>query len=64
MIIFLCLARPFIKSVCLKILLWAAVITVSATDADEGANGEVTYDFGRVSEEVDNYFRSTVKQGR
>ena len=30
--------------------LGAAVITVSATDADDGANGEVTYDFGRGSD--------------
>nr|XP_023698675.1 protocadherin beta-16-like isoform X16 [Paramormyrops kingsleyae] len=27
------------------------VITVSATDADEGANGEVTYEFGSVTDE-------------
>uniref|UniRef100_A0A4W5Q152 Cadherin domain-containing protein n=1 Tax=Hucho hucho TaxID=62062 RepID=A0A4W5Q152_9TELE len=28
------------------------VVTVSATDADEGLNGEVTYDFSHVSEDV------------
>eukprot|EP00063_Salmo_salar_P068935 XP_014043770.1 PREDICTED: protocadherin gamma-A11-like [Salmo salar] len=33
-----------------------AVITVKATDADEGVNGEVTYDFGHVSEEVKKIF--------
>ncbi|XP_057705872.1 protocadherin gamma-A11-like [Corythoichthys intestinalis] len=31
------------------------VINVSATDADEGVNGDVTYDFGHVSD-VDNLF--------
>ncbi|XP_064181998.1 protocadherin beta-16-like isoform X26 [Anguilla rostrata] len=31
--------------------LGAVVATVSATDADEGANGEVTYEFARVSDE-------------
>ncbi|XP_038867631.1 protocadherin beta-16-like [Salvelinus namaycush] len=33
-----------------------AVIAVKATDADEGVNGEVTYDFGHVSEEVKKIF--------
>nr|NP_001019354.1 protocadherin 2 gamma 10 precursor [Danio rerio]AAI62093.1 Protocadherin 2 gamma 10 [Danio rerio]AAU06393.1 protocadherin cluster 2 gamma 10 [Danio rerio] len=28
------------------------VVTVSATDADEGQNGEVTYEFGHVSEDL------------
>ncbi|XP_076020949.1 protocadherin gamma-A12-like [Genypterus blacodes] len=32
------------------------VITVSATDADEGVNGDVTYDFGHVSDEDVNVF--------
>ncbi|KAM4554703.1 protocadherin gamma-A11-like [Odontesthes bonariensis] len=32
------------------------VVTVSATDADEGINGDVTYDFGHVSEEVIKIF--------
>ncbi|XP_051936538.1 protocadherin gamma-A2-like isoform X2 [Hippocampus zosterae] len=32
------------------------VINVSATDADEGANGDVTYDFGHVSDDNVNAF--------
>uniref|UniRef100_A0A4W5QA92 Cadherin domain-containing protein n=1 Tax=Hucho hucho TaxID=62062 RepID=A0A4W5QA92_9TELE len=32
------------------------VVTVSATDADEGLNGEVTYEFSRVSETARNVF--------
>ncbi|XP_049897658.1 putative protocadherin beta-18 [Epinephelus moara] len=32
------------------------VITVSATDADEGVNGDVTYDFGHVSDDDVNVF--------
>ncbi|XP_035265742.1 protocadherin beta-16-like isoform X25 [Anguilla anguilla] len=39
------------------------VVTVSATDADDGANGEVTYDFGRVSEEVNKLFSLDRKTG-
>ncbi|KAM4555047.1 protocadherin gamma-A11-like [Odontesthes bonariensis] len=39
------------------------VITVSATDADEGINGDVTYDFGHVSEEVKKVFRIDHKEG-
>ncbi|MEQ2208137.1 hypothetical protein XENOCAPTIV_026653, partial [Xenoophorus captivus] len=39
------------------------VITVSATDADEGANGEVTYQFGHVSEEDVNLFMIDSKTG-
>ncbi|XP_069027744.1 protocadherin gamma-A11-like isoform X2 [Embiotoca jacksoni] len=39
------------------------VVTVSATDADEGVNGEVTYDFGHVSEEVKRVFRIDRKNG-
>ncbi|XP_018592591.2 protocadherin beta-16-like [Scleropages formosus] len=31
--------------------LGTVVVTVSATDADEGANGQVAYEFGRVSDE-------------
>ncbi|XP_056625254.1 protocadherin gamma-B7-like isoform X13 [Triplophysa dalaica] len=32
------------------------VVTVSATDADEGQNGEVTYEFGHVMEEYKHLF--------
>ncbi|XP_063060287.1 protocadherin gamma-A12-like [Engraulis encrasicolus] len=32
------------------------VVTVSATDADEGANGEVTYDFSRISDKAARLF--------
>ncbi|KAK9963719.1 hypothetical protein ABG768_006885 [Culter alburnus] len=32
------------------------VLTVSATDADEGQNGEVTYEFGRISERARKLF--------
>ncbi|XP_048840119.1 protocadherin beta-15-like [Brienomyrus brachyistius] len=39
------------------------VVTVSATDADEGPNGEVTYDFGRVSDKVKNVFSLEQKTG-
>ncbi|XP_072558076.1 protocadherin gamma-A11-like isoform X45 [Paramormyrops kingsleyae] len=39
------------------------VVTVSATDADEGSNGEVTYDFGRVSDKVKNVFSLEQKTG-
>ncbi|XP_029626442.1 protocadherin beta-16-like [Salmo trutta] len=39
------------------------VVTVSATDADEGVNGEVTYDFAHVSEEDDKLFSIDRKTG-
>ncbi|XP_054882818.1 LOW QUALITY PROTEIN: protocadherin gamma-A12-like [Poeciliopsis prolifica] len=39
------------------------VITVSATDADEGVNGDVTYDFGHVSEKVKKVFGLDPKTG-
>ncbi|XP_061090051.1 protocadherin beta-16-like [Conger conger] len=39
------------------------VVTVSATDADEGANGEVTYAFGRASDEVNKLFSLDRKKG-
>ncbi|KAM4586835.1 protocadherin gamma-A12-like isoform 19-T19 [Fundulus diaphanus] len=39
------------------------VMTVSATDADEGVNGDVTYDFGHVSEENLNVFSIDPKTG-
>ncbi|XP_072558062.1 protocadherin gamma-A12-like isoform X31 [Paramormyrops kingsleyae] len=39
------------------------VVTVSATDADEGPNGEVTYDFGRVSDKVKRLFTINKKTG-
>ncbi|XP_067374420.1 protocadherin gamma-A12-like isoform X46 [Channa argus] len=40
------------------------VITVSATDADEGVNGDVTYDFGYVSDDDDNVFSIDRKSGK
>ncbi|XP_039474265.1 protocadherin gamma-A11-like isoform X32 [Oreochromis aureus] len=39
------------------------VITVSASDADEGVNGDVTYDFGHVTEEVKKIFSIDRKVG-
>ncbi|XP_037531479.1 protocadherin gamma-B4, partial [Nematolebias whitei] len=39
------------------------VVTVSATDADEGVNGDVSYDFGHVSEEVKKVFSIDRKKG-
>ncbi|XP_062281221.1 protocadherin beta-15-like [Scomber scombrus] len=39
------------------------VIHVSATDADEGVNGDVTYHFGRVSEDDVNIFSIDPKTG-
>ncbi|XP_036933393.1 protocadherin gamma-A4-like isoform X28 [Acanthopagrus latus] len=39
------------------------VITVSATDADEGVNGDVTYDFGHVSDDDVNVFSIDPKTG-
>ncbi|KAM3611965.1 uncharacterized protein V6R79_000136 [Siganus canaliculatus] len=39
------------------------VVTVSATDADEGVNGDVTYDFGHVSDEDVNVFSLDPKNG-
>ncbi|XP_029959739.1 protocadherin gamma-A11-like isoform X21 [Salarias fasciatus] len=39
------------------------VVTVSASDADEGVNGDVTYDFGHVSEEVKKIFSIDRKVG-
>ncbi|XP_048840118.1 protocadherin gamma-B7-like [Brienomyrus brachyistius] len=39
------------------------VVTVSASDADEGPNGEVTYDFGRVSDKVMRLFTVNKKTG-
>ncbi|XP_045579947.1 protocadherin gamma-A10-like [Salmo salar] len=39
------------------------VVTVSAADADEGVNGEVTYDFGHISEEDKNMFFINSKMG-
>ncbi|XP_076730084.1 protocadherin gamma-A11 isoform X47 [Maylandia zebra] len=39
------------------------VITVSASDADEGVNGDVTYDFGHVTEEVKKIFSIDHKVG-
>ncbi|XP_047209260.1 protocadherin beta-15-like isoform X32 [Girardinichthys multiradiatus] len=39
------------------------VVTVSATDADEGVNGDVTYDFGHVNEDVRKKFTIDRKVG-
>uniref|UniRef100_A0A3Q3EAH1 Cadherin domain-containing protein n=1 Tax=Labrus bergylta TaxID=56723 RepID=A0A3Q3EAH1_9LABR len=39
------------------------VVTVSATDADEGVNGEVTYEFGHVTEDVKKIFSIDRKGG-
>ncbi|XP_045573473.1 protocadherin beta-16-like [Salmo salar] len=39
------------------------ISTVRATDADEGANGDVIYDLGRVSDELKNLFRLDSKTG-
>ncbi|XP_070693483.1 protocadherin gamma-A11-like [Pempheris klunzingeri] len=39
------------------------VVTVSATDADEGVNGDVTYDFGHVSDDDVNIFSIDPKIG-
>ncbi|XP_042564303.1 protocadherin gamma-A11-like [Clupea harengus] len=36
--------------------LGTVVLTVSATDADEGANGEVSYDFSRISDKAARLF--------
>ncbi|XP_061090040.1 protocadherin gamma-A11-like [Conger conger] len=44
--------------------LGAVVAIVSATDADEGANGDVTYEFGRISDEVENMFSLDLKTGQ
>ncbi|XP_045886265.1 putative protocadherin beta-18 [Micropterus dolomieu] len=41
----------------------AIVISVSATDADEGVNGDVTYQFGHVSDEDVNVFSIDPKTG-
>ncbi|XP_030000851.1 protocadherin gamma-A11-like [Sphaeramia orbicularis] len=39
------------------------VVTVSATDADEGVNGDVSYDFGHVTDEVKQLFSINPKTG-
>ncbi|KAM4586912.1 protocadherin beta-15-like isoform 2-T2 [Fundulus diaphanus] len=39
------------------------VLTVSATDADEGVNGDVIYDFGHVSENVKKVFGIDHRKG-
>ncbi|XP_029113264.1 protocadherin beta-15-like isoform X19 [Scleropages formosus] len=43
--------------------LGTVVVTVSATDADEGANGEVSYDMGRVSDNIQKLFELERKSG-
>uniref|UniRef100_A0A8C6TC20 Cadherin domain-containing protein n=1 Tax=Neogobius melanostomus TaxID=47308 RepID=A0A8C6TC20_9GOBI len=39
------------------------VVTVSAADADEGVNGDVSYDFGHVTEDVKKIFSINAKTG-
>ncbi|XP_045063971.1 protocadherin gamma-A10-like [Coregonus clupeaformis] len=39
------------------------VVTVSATDADEGVNGEVTYEFSRISDTARHMFALSQKTG-
>ncbi|XP_030648026.1 protocadherin beta-16-like [Chanos chanos] len=39
------------------------LLTVSATDADEGVNGEVTYEFGHISRDVSKLFTLDSKTG-
>uniref|UniRef100_A0A6Q2ZH60 Cadherin domain-containing protein n=1 Tax=Esox lucius TaxID=8010 RepID=A0A6Q2ZH60_ESOLU len=43
--------------------LGALVVTVTATDADEGVNGEVTFGFGSISDEVYKLFSLNSKTG-
>ncbi|KAM6999944.1 LOW QUALITY PROTEIN: uncharacterized protein LKV04_004893 [Tautogolabrus adspersus] len=43
--------------------LGTVVLTVSATDADEGLNGDVTYDFGHISEDMKSIFSIDHKTG-
>ncbi|XP_061090038.1 protocadherin gamma-A11-like [Conger conger] len=44
--------------------LGAVVVKVSATDADEGANGDLTYEFRRVPNEVEQLFSLDRKTGQ
>ncbi|XP_035983271.1 protocadherin gamma-A12-like [Fundulus heteroclitus] len=44
-------------------LLKTKVITVSATDADDGINGEVTYEFSRLSDKSEKLFALDEKTG-
>ncbi|XP_070819267.1 protocadherin gamma-A4-like isoform X38 [Chaetodon trifascialis] len=39
------------------------VVTVSASDADEGVNGEITYEFSRISDKTRNLFSLDEKTG-
>ncbi|XP_075902604.1 protocadherin gamma-A11-like isoform X46 [Nelusetta ayraudi] len=39
------------------------VVTVSATDADEGLNGDVTYNFGHISDDIKSTFMIDQKTG-
>ncbi|XP_037403044.1 protocadherin beta-16-like isoform X16 [Pygocentrus nattereri] len=43
--------------------LGTVVAAVTATDADEGANGQVTYEFGHISEELNRLFKLNQKTG-
>uniref|UniRef100_A0A8C9XDS6 Protocadherin beta-16-like n=1 Tax=Sander lucioperca TaxID=283035 RepID=A0A8C9XDS6_SANLU len=40
------------------------VVTVSATDADEGVNGDLTYEFGHVTDDVKRVFSIDRKNGK
>ncbi|XP_036431592.1 protocadherin beta-16-like [Colossoma macropomum] len=44
--------------------LGTAVLTVSATDADEGPNGKVTYEFGRISAKARKVFSLDLHNGQ
>ncbi|XP_060765540.1 protocadherin beta-16-like [Neoarius graeffei] len=44
--------------------LGAEVVTVRATDADEGVNGEVSYEFSRISETAANIFSIDKRTGQ
>ncbi|XP_077387698.1 protocadherin gamma-A12-like isoform X27 [Festucalex cinctus] len=43
--------------------LGTVVVTVSATDADDGVNGEITYDFSRIAEKAKKVFSIDSKTG-
>ncbi|XP_054647389.1 protocadherin gamma-A4-like [Dunckerocampus dactyliophorus] len=53
----------YTSSVKEDVALKTPVITVSASDADEGVNGEVTYEFSRLSDKSRNMFSLNQKTG-